>query len=284
MPKRLTVTIVIPVYNEVDDIERCLTSIAAQTVQPDYVLVVDNNSTDETVAVARRYPFVTVLHEERQGVVHARNTGFDAAKSDIIGRIDADSILAPDWVETLQELFADEAIDAVSGSVGYHHAPFARFFSVIDGAFRRYLAWSLGPELALQGANMALRTSAWWASRDLMCNRGGMHEDFDLSIHLREAGFSTVFNRTLRADVALRQVGGTWSSFAQYVLLSPGTYAQHNRLRRVFMYPVIGTALMFYPILRMLYLGYDEQKDGFSVRVWLRATGGSRVNPATYVE
>ncbi len=284
MPKRLTVTIVIPVYNEVDDIERCLTSIAAQTVRPQQVIVVDNNSTDGTVAVASGYPFVTVICEKRQGVVHARNTGFDAAKGDIIGRIDADSVLAPDWVETLQELFADPEIDAVSGSVGYHHAPFARFFSVIDGAFRRYLAWSLGRELALQGANMALRRSAWRASRSLMCNRGGMHEDFDLSIHLREAGFSTVFEPSLQANVALRQVGGTLSSFARYVLLSPGTYAQHNRWRRIFMYPVVGIALVFHPLLHVLYLGYDEQKDGFSVRVWLRATGSSRVNPATYVD
>ncbi len=284
MPKRLTVTIVIPVYNEVDDIGRCLASIAAQTVRPDQVLVVDNNSTDGTVAVAQRYPFVTVLHEARQGVVHARNTGFDAVHGDIIGRIDADSVLAPDWVATVRRIFSSSEVDAVSGSVGYHHAPFAGFFTRIDGGFRRYLAWSLGRELALQGANMALRTSAWRASRKLMCNRGGMHEDFDLSIHLREAGFSTVFEPALQAKVALRQVGGAWSSFAQYVLLSPGTYAQHNRWRRVFMYPVVGIALAFYPLLRVLYLGYDEQKDSFSVRAWLRSNASARVNPATYVE
>ena len=284
MPKRLTVTIVIPVYNEVDDIGRCLESIAAQTVRPNQVLVVDNNSADGTVAVAMRYPFVTIMHEKRQGVVYARNRGFDAAQGDIIGRIDADSILAPDWVATASRIFSSSNADAISGSVGYHHAPFSSLFSIIDGGFRRYLTWSLGRELALQGANMALRASAWRSSRSLMCNRGGMHEDFDLSIHLREAGFSTVFEPSLQAHVALRQLGGTWSSFAHYVLLSPGTYAQHKRLRRIFMYPVVGIALVFYPLLRTLYLGYDEQKDGFSVRTWLQPRSTGRVNPATFVD
>lgn len=282
--KRSLVSIVIPVYNEIDTIGACLDSIAAQTVQPHEVIVVDNNSTDGTLAVVSRYPFVKIIREERQGVVYARNTGFDAARGDIIGRIDADSVLAPNWVATLQRIFQEQQVDAVSGGVGYHHAPFSRLFDKVDYALRHYLAWALGREVALQGANMALRTSVWRASKKRMCNRGGMHEDFDLGIHVREAGFKTAFRPELFVRIAFRQAGTKWSNFVSYVLLNPGTYAQHHRARRVVMYPVVGLALVFYPILRVLYLGYDEQKDGFSVRTLLRASNEGRVNPATFVD
>jgi glycosyltransferase involved in cell wall biosynthesis len=283
--KRLLVSIIIPVFNEIDYLGRCLDSIASQTVQPDEVIVVDNNSTDGSASLARQYSFVTVITEMRQGVVYARNRGFDVARGEIIGRVDADSVLAPDWVATVRRVFRTSDVGAISGSVGYHHAPFARLFSLIDGVFRHYLAWALGPEIALQGANMALRASVWRASRGLMCNRGGMHEDFDLSIHVREAGFTTVFVPSLHARVAFRQAGSKWHDFVRYALLSPGTYAQHNRIRCVVMYPVVVVALIAYPLLRLLYLSYDDQRDGLSFHMWLIRFGTSeRVNPATYVD
>jgi len=283
--KRSLVSIVIPAYNEVDTIGACLDSIAAQTVQPHEVIVVDNNSTDGTLAVVSRYPFVRVLHEERQGVVHARNTGFDAASGDIIGRIDADSVLAPNWVATVWRIFREQRVDAISGGVGYHHAPLSKLFDKIDYTLRHYMAWALGREVALQGANMALRASAWHASKNQMCNHGGLHEDFDLGIHMREAGFRTAFTPELFVRIAFRQASTKWANFMRYVLLSPATYAQHHRARRIVMYPVVGLALFFYPILRLLYLGYDEQKDGFSIRTLLSATSDDgRVNPATYVD
>ena len=91
--KTLTLSIVIPAYNEENYLRACLDSIAAQTVMPDKVIVVDNNSTDKTVALARSYDFVTLVHERQQHQSFAQATGFNLASSDIIGRIDADSIL-----------------------------------------------------------------------------------------------------------------------------------------------------------------------------------------------
>jgi glycosyltransferase involved in cell wall biosynthesis len=87
------ISIVIPVYNEAERIAACLESIAAQTVTPLEVIVVDNNSTDATVSIARSFPFVRVITAKCQGVIHARNRGFNAARGEIIGRIDADTRL-----------------------------------------------------------------------------------------------------------------------------------------------------------------------------------------------
>src|SRR5687767_1835934 len=98
MNTRLRVSLVIPAYNEESHLRACLDAVAAQTVRPFEVIVVDNNSTDTTVAIARSYSFVAVMHESQQGIVYARNAGFNAARGDIIARIDADTHLSPNWI------------------------------------------------------------------------------------------------------------------------------------------------------------------------------------------
>src|SRR5688500_17107775 len=95
--KKLRASVVIPVYNEADSLDLCLSAIAAQTTQPFEVIVVDNNSTDTTAEIAASYPFVRLVYESRQGVVHARNTGFNLAQGDIIARIDADTVIESGW-------------------------------------------------------------------------------------------------------------------------------------------------------------------------------------------
>ena len=283
MPKP-NISIVIPVYNEAAYLRGCLEAVALQTTRPYEVIVVDNNSTDRTAAVARSFPFVTLLHEEHQGVLHARTTGFDAARGDVIARIDADTLVSENWVATLQTIFADRSVGAVSGSFGYYEMPLQGFFDGVDKVFRGYLAWALGRQYALQGANLALRREAWLAARPLLCNRAWLHEDFDLSIHLREAGYTTEYRPLLFVRVAFRQAAAPPRQFLSYALLNPGTYARHGIRRRVVMYPVIAAALVAYPLLHALYLGYDRELSAFSLRKLLSGSAAARVNPATFVE
>lgn len=49
----LTLTLVIPVFNEEHQIKGCLDAVASQTVMPDEVIVVDNNCTDRTIEIAQ---------------------------------------------------------------------------------------------------------------------------------------------------------------------------------------------------------------------------------------
>src|SRR5688572_18255306 len=118
--KNPSVSIVIPAFNEESHLRECLESIARQTVQPFEVIVVDNNSTDATAIIAGSFPFATLITEKRQGVMYARDCGFDAACGEIIGRLDADSVIAANWVETVQKLFAaDQDLSAATGTVQY---------------------------------------------------------------------------------------------------------------------------------------------------------------------
>jgi glycosyltransferase involved in cell wall biosynthesis len=282
--KTLQVSIVIPVYNEADELDSCLQAIAQQTVQPFEVIVIDNNSTDNSVAIARSYRFVTVRSEPRQGAIYARNAGFNAATGQIIGRIDADTRVAPDWVETLQGIFADGAVDAVSGAVSYHDLPWRRFLTRLDLGFRQWIANGMKREVFLFGSNMALRREAWEGVKGAVCNRGGMHEDFDLAIHLHDYTDGVRFDDRLHADVSLRRFNTALSDYWSYVWMSPRTYAQHGRTSQTRMYPVVWMVILSYFVIKLLYKSYNpiDQTVAFK-NLWL-PRAPVRVDPTSFVD
>lgn len=284
MPHPLTISIVIPVYNDEVALDHCLAAIAAQTHIPQEVIVVDNNSTDHSIAVAQRYPFVTVLREKKQGVVYARNRGFDQARGDIIGRLDADSRIEPHWVATVQQLFTTTSADAISGSIQYYDVACAPALNLADRIIRRHLSNVLGNEVSLQGANMAIRRSAWLRSRSLMCTKRGLHEDFDLAIHLREAGCSNRYTPSLRCSTALRQAAGNWAGFATYMIAGPATYFRHRRVGGIHILYVVLVVLIIYPVLHALQANQDETAGFFSWKKLISGAASSRVNPATFVD
>lgn len=281
MKSALRVSIVIPAYNEEDYLKQCLTAIQQQTVQPFEVIVVDNNSTDKTAEIARSFPFVKLLSEKRQGVVFARDRGFNAARGDIIGRIDVDTILPEDWVQNVQKIFAYSQVAAVSGTMHYDVA-LAQTVDKIDLFFRRRLARLLGESdtVFLQGASMAMRRSAWLRVRHALCRKGNMHEDFDLAIHLQEHGYEVAFDERLHANISARRTDVSFLQFANYVFMSPHTYAQHQLKSHKHMYSVVAVALVGYIPARILYRGYNSETDKFSwTRVFASRITPSRVDP-----
>lgn len=281
---QLRISLVIPAYNEERHLRQCLDAIARQTIAPYEVLLVDNNSTDNTRTIAEAYPFVKVLHEKRQGVVFARACGFEAARGDIIGRIDVDTIIDDNWIETLQHIFTDPNLDAVSGAVRYYDMPLERCVTAIDLFMRRYLAWKLEGEVYLFGANMAVRKSSWQYVRQNLCLGVGMHEDFDLAIHLNRHGLRVAFDDRLWASVSNRRMDSRLRDFYHYVLMSPRTYAMHQISSRRHMYPVVLLALCFYIPLRAMHRGFDYETQQFSIKKMFLPKGTNRVDPTLYHE
>jgi glycosyltransferase involved in cell wall biosynthesis len=199
MKKSLTLALIIPVYNEESHIGDCLRSIERQTVAPDEVIVVNNNSIDRTVEIARSFPFVKVVHEKKQGLIPARNRGFREAKSDLLGRLDADSVLAPDWVEVAKNTFKDEKIDAASGPARIRvDTHFSRpettlwtkiYFLYALAVFRFRVLW---------GPNMVVRREAWLEIKNELCEDDKLvHEDQDLSVVLKSHGKKIIFIKNL---------------------------------------------------------------------------------------
>ncbi|MEN9911145.1 MAG: hypothetical protein RLZZ441_713, partial [Actinomycetota bacterium] len=139
-----SVSIVIPAYNEEETILPCLEACIAQTVSAHEIIVVNNKSTDKTVEIVREVqslypdaPIILIEQADSQGITPTRNKGFDAATGDIIGRIDSDSIVEPNWVEETTKAFADPTVDAITGPVIYYEFPFRRFGQIADDTMRK---------------------------------------------------------------------------------------------------------------------------------------------------
>ncbi|HAA78994.1 MAG TPA: glycosyl transferase, partial [Microbacteriaceae bacterium] len=109
-----SLAIVIPAYNEEDTIRACVLAALGQTIPADEIIVVDNKSTDATSSILAKLqsdfpdaPLRVLRQDKAQGISPTRNMGFDAVTADIIGRIDSDSVLEPNWVEETKKVFLD---------------------------------------------------------------------------------------------------------------------------------------------------------------------------------
>ncbi len=246
--KTLTLTIVIPVFNEQNHIAACLKAIAAQTVRPDEVIVVDNNSTDNTVKIAQQFSFVRVIIEKKQGVLFAKNKGFSAAKGDIIGRIDADSILPPRWAEQAKQFMADSSFAAITGPVNYYDMPLPETNYHLDHWMRSSIYnWSPKSPF-LFGSNMAIRRSVWRQVSQNLCADTYMHEDLDLAIHLYKNGHKILYSNRMLAGASGRRYNDSPSRFYRYISMYRQTYLRHG-LHSLAIYSATGVYAMGYIIL-----------------------------------
>jgi glycosyltransferase involved in cell wall biosynthesis len=282
MPRQ-SVSIVIPVYNEEDQLARCLAAIARQTVKPLEVIVVDNNSNDDTVAIASRFPFVTILREKQQGVVFARNRGFNAARGDIIGRLDGDSIIPVDWVARVQAIFADETVDAFSGSITYRNVGLSEVFNAIDRRIRAYLRKRMSKvqESFLYGVNMALRREAWQNVRAHTCVERHLHEDQDLAVHLSRLGANIVYDPTLVVSISPRQAASGAREFLRYVWSNQWVFVEHGMRSRRYVRQVAFFVSCLYPAIHLLYRGYNPESRRFSVAYLLNGGAAARISPVS---
>ena len=106
-----TCTIVIPCFNHAEYLGAAIESALAQTF-PCEVIVVDDGSTDDSAAVARRYP-VKLIRQKNAGLPAARNAAVRVATTSHIMPLDADDLLEPTCVETLLAKSRDAVVRSV---------------------------------------------------------------------------------------------------------------------------------------------------------------------------
>ena len=93
-------SVVIPAFNAQSYLADCIESVSRQTLPPKEIVCIDDGSTDDTSGVALRYPHVTLIRQENQGVSAARNQGLRVTTSPVIAFCDADDV----WAEHKMEL------------------------------------------------------------------------------------------------------------------------------------------------------------------------------------
>lgn len=179
-------SVVICTYNRSRLLADALESLTRQTVDPEAleVVVVDNNSTDDTPEVVARsegrFRHFQYLREERQGLSHARNRGWQDCRGDYVAFLDDDACAEPDWCRRI--LTAFESVNPAPASVGgvilprYETAPpgwFADDFEVRSwGESTCFLSGYWG-QFGFSGSNMAF-------PRGLLARFGGFRADLGM--------------------------------------------------------------------------------------------------------
>ncbi|ESK78331.1 glycosyltransferase [Lactococcus lactis] len=114
------ISIIVPTYNVEKYIRTCIESILAQTYRNIEVIIVNDGSTDQSLAVISdlicSHHNVKVINQKNQGVSVARNTGIDVATGKYITFVDPDDKIMPDFVSSLYQIADKTGADIVRGS------------------------------------------------------------------------------------------------------------------------------------------------------------------------
>jgi len=208
------VSVVIPSRNDGEMLARCLASLANQRRVPDEIVVVDNGSTDDTRSIAEGGG-ARVVWEPIPGIPRASAVGFDAAKGDLIARVDADSVCPPEWLERVVAAFEnDPALDLISGSGEFYDAgPITRRLGKswwIGGLY-----WSMTIYLShppIFGSNFAMRRAVWTEiGPEIHREERNIHDDLDLSLHIKP-WMHVRYDRDLVVGISARPFSN-WSGF-----------------------------------------------------------------------
>jgi glycosyltransferase involved in cell wall biosynthesis len=194
-------SIVVPVYNNPQDLRECLAALLASADPGAEIIVVDDASTDDTPAVAAQMGVCVLRLGRNSGPAAARNYGASHAQGDILFFVDADVVLARDAVQRVVRRFTEDAdLAAVFGS--YDARPRAQ------GRVSQYR--NLLHHFVHQHGNQ--EASTFWAGcgairRSVFLEVGGfdagrfpraMVEDIELGYRLRRAGHRIFLDKALQ--------------------------------------------------------------------------------------
>lgn len=213
-----TVTAIIAVRNGSPTIGICLDAIAAQSYAVMSIIVIDDASTDDTVAVVRgrRDPSTELLKlADNAGPAEARNRALTRVTADYIWIVDADCIPAPDCLAHLCAVLSDPTVGVVGGP-NPQNPRTATYAAAAFDFSNRYLVDPAAPPTDVPyvvGANMLIRRA--------VIDKIGYYdpslriaEDFDLCVRARQAGWRVVFEP--RAVSEHRHPRSTVSDYLRY--------------------------------------------------------------------
>lgn len=105
MKRKPLVSVIIPAYNAVEYIKRCVNSIRNQSYKKLQIIIIDDGSTDNTVNVCKEYvqkdSRIELYSKKNSGVANTRNYGLDCANGEYVMFVDTDDYIAPNMISLL---------------------------------------------------------------------------------------------------------------------------------------------------------------------------------------
>lgn len=203
---KVRISVVVCTHNNSDLLAKALASLSRQRLDKRLyeVIVVDNNSNDQTRQIVESYPEFRYVFEDKLGLSHARNTGIDKARGDIVAFIDDDAEAEPDWVAALLRVY-DTVPDAWAAG--------GRVLPIWDGQRPEWLSDEFVPALSIRDYGVDTRPLDW-------PNEGMI----GTNCSFRREVFSTFGN----FDIKLGRVGPILFSFEEADLQRRLTEAGHQ--------------------------------------------------------
>lgn len=209
--KKIRVSIVIPVHNQVSHTYRCLQSLVGSTEVPYEVIVYDNGSMDETKKMLRKVQNVRVIQDTRNlGFVEACNKGAVAATGEFVLFLNNDTQVTNGWLEAMLAPFISTDVGAVGGKLIYPDGRLQEAGNIIwqDGS-----GWNYGHEDDPELPQYCYRKEVDYCSaacmaiqRQLWEEIGGFdqqfapayYEDTDLCFSVRARGYKVIYQPEAR--------------------------------------------------------------------------------------
>ena len=195
LPRYPRVSVVVCSYNAERTMEACLASLEVLNY-PDYeVIVVNDGSTDSTLAIAERFPYCRIISQQNKGLSVARNVGAEAANGEIVAYTDSDCVADPDWLTYLVAKMESAELVACGGPnfPPPENSLVPAAVAVSPGGPTHVL---LSDDVAehIAGCNMAFR-------RDVLLGLGGFDptfraagDDVDICWRFQDAGYVIGFS------------------------------------------------------------------------------------------
>ena len=271
------VSIIVPVYNAQKGLSRCLESICSQTYQELEIIVLNDGSTDDSLAICEQFrakdPRIVVVDKENEGVSRTRNAGLTLAQGDYIQFVDSDDALDPDYTQNLVQAALEHNADLViapywmvipsnSSKTGHALETLQTSLGIEPEAPKTEVhKYGFLPQGVYSREDYARRLMQQPASfyygvlwnklyrRDLLAGHGIR---FRQELFAEDQLFNTEYLRYVRTAVSIPDIGYYYLQCSQSVSHSRVTTADILRLRRRVMglYKSIYTELGIYPETR----------------------------------
>ncbi|MDA9262430.1 glycosyltransferase [bacterium] len=221
------VSIITPVKNGAQFLKECLDSIINQTFQNWELLIVNDNSTDETQSILEEYSLqdnrIQVFQNKGNGIIEALQTGYAKSSGQFITRMDADDIMSPNKLE----LLVGKLEESVSGCLA---TGFVKYFSetTLGEGYFNYQNWL--NELSNSDSNFndiykecVIPSPCWMVTRDDFEASGGFNpnlypEDYDLVFRFYKQGLRVV---------AVKEIIHHWRDYANRTSRTDSNYSDN---------------------------------------------------------
>lgn len=254
----MLVSIIICTYNRCDILYKCLQDIEkVNNSSQCEVIVIDNNSTDNTKEVCHKFSFCSWILEKQQGLSHARNRGAMEANGDWLFYIDDDMFLHPQSIDTLKKIIkkSPDDVGVIGGSYdGLFLKPRPVWLTDIFVSFKPYDKGSIMTSGFVHGGIFCVKklifeeVGSFNTRLGMVEKKLGYGEEEEFQNRVRKAGYEVYFDPSISGShlVGEHKYGWKWYVASGYQLSKSNILCDRFKNENV----------LWFLIKRFLLIGY----------------------------